>query len=155
MFFRSLFFLLAVWLTGCASSPELERQDLPVPTVWPMGTQEGQEAAKTHWRQFFPDRQLQQLIAMALENNRDLRIAAARVQEARAQYGIARADRLPSVGLTGSGAFITTPSDLVSSGSPSTSERYDLGVSLLSYELGFWGRLSGLGVSARFSFLAS
>ena len=148
---------MVVWLAGCASAPELEQQKLPVPIVWPEGLEPGAGAstAQTHWRQFFPDPQLQLLIAAALENNRDLRIAAARVQEARAQYGIAKADRLPSIGLTGSGAFITTPSDLVSPGASASTERYDLGVSLLSYEVDFWGRLSGLSESARFSFLAS
>jgi multidrug efflux system outer membrane protein len=54
---------------------------------------------KLEWREYFPDPRLQGLIAAALEHNRDLRIALARVDEARAQAGIARADRLPQLDL--------------------------------------------------------
>lgn len=152
---RSLFWILASCLAACSHAPELERRELPVPAVWPLGAQADAQASKAHWKEFFPDPQLQRLIAAALENNRDLRIAAARVQEARALYGIARADLVPTVALAGSGAFSATPSDLVTPGAASTSQRYDLGLSMLSYEVDFWGRLSGLSESARFSFLAT
>lgn len=155
MFFRLLFCSCLALLTACAAAPELETQKLPVPDAWPVASQAGPALNHTHWKQVFTDPQLQTLIALALENNRDLRIAAARVQEARAQYGIAKADRLPSLGLTGSGAFVTTPTDLVTAGSSGTTERYDLGLSMLSYEVDFWGRLSGLSEAARFSYLAS
>ena len=155
VFLRTFFFLLVVWLSGCASGPELEKRDLPIPKYWSESTIDGVQAAKVHWRNFFPDTHLQAIIALSLENNRDLRIAAAHVLEARAQYGISKAERLPYVGLTGSGAFVTTPNDLLSPGSSASTERYDLGVSLLSYELDFWGRLSGMSESARYSYLAS
>ena len=155
MFFRLLSLLLLSLLAACTAAPELERQNFPVPLEWPISSEPGKSGAQTHWRQFFPDPQLQQLIRTALENNRDLRIAAARVQEARAQYGIAKADQLPAVGLTGSGAYVGTPPSLVNAGTASTSERYDLGLSMLSYEVDFWGRLSSLSEAAKFGFLAS
>jgi len=128
---------------------------MPVPAAWPAAADGGAEASKTHWSHFFPDPQLQRLIAAALENNRDLRIAAARVQEARASLGLAKAERLPSVNLSGSGAFTGTPKDLVNAGTPASSERYDLGLSMLSYEVDFWGRLQQLSESARFNVLAT
>ena len=152
---RLLSLLLLSLLAACAATPVLEAQKFPAPSNWPVSAEQGESGVQAHWRQFFPDPQLQLLISTALENNRDLRIAAARVQEARAQYGITKADRLPSVALTGSGAFVTTPADLVNPGSSSTTERYDLGLSLLSYEVDFWGRLSGLDEAARYSFLAT
>ncbi len=155
MFFRLLSLLLLSLLAACAAKPALEPQNFPVPADWPVSAEQGQPSVQAHWREFFPDPQLQLLISAALANNRDLRIAAARVQEARAQYGLAKADRMPSVGLTGSGAFVTTPTDLASAGSSGATERYDLGVSLLSYEVDFWGRLSGLSEAAKYSFLAS
>ena len=157
MYFRLVLLFLLVYLTGCAVPPalEAERPEPPVPKVWPDLAVNGAQAAKVHWRSFFPDPHLQSLIELALVNNRDLRIAAARVQEARAQFGLSKAERLPSVGLTGSGAFVTTPADLLSSGSQTSTERYDLGLSLLSYEVDFWGRLSGMTEAARYSYLAS
>lgn len=155
MLFRLFTFSLLVLLAACASTPELEMPKPPVPDAWPGVPEAGSSVSGTHWKQFFTDPQLQALIAMALDNNRDLRIAAGRVQEARAQFGLAKADRFPSLSLTGSGAFITTPPDLVTAGSSSTTERYDLGLSMLSYEVDFWGRLSGLSEAARFSYLAS
>ena len=113
------------------------------------------ESARTHWREFFKDPQLQTLITAALEHNRDLRIAAARIEEARAQYGITKADRTPSVGLVGSGNINRTEAGLNGSNAPSTSERYDLSLTTISFELDFWGRLSGLSEAARLSYLAT
>lgn len=124
---------------------------MPVPAAWTDAPIDSAQAAKAHWRQFFPDPALQGLIALALDNNRDLRIAAARVEEARAQYGVSRAERLPSVGLTGTAALIGLPSN----GAQTASERFDLGASMLSYEVDFWGRLAGLSEAARFNFLAT
>jgi outer membrane protein TolC len=57
----------------------------------------GTAAADIGWREFFPDPQLQQLIALALTNNRDLRVAALNVQSAQAQYRIQRAQLFPTV----------------------------------------------------------
>ena len=57
----------------------------------------GTAAADIGWREFFPDPQLQQLIAVALENNRDLRVAALNVQTAQARYRIQRAELFPTI----------------------------------------------------------
>ncbi|APW37331.1 hypothetical protein RD110_09105 [Rhodoferax koreense] len=148
---------LAAILAGCAGSPELQRPPLPVPAQWPAsvvgGATTGQrEAVKTHWRHFFTDPRLQALITQALEQNRDLRVAAARVEEARAQWGIVRADRTPTVNLIGQASVTHTQSDLDTSAS---NRRFDLTLSAVSYEVDFWGRLAGLSDAARRSFLAS
>jgi multidrug efflux system outer membrane protein len=123
-------------LAACSQTAEFQRPPPPIPVVWPNGASgvEKGEAAKTHWSAFFTDPRLQALIEAALESNRDLRIAAARVEEARAQYGVVRADQVPSVNF----------------GS-------DSNASLLSavYEVDFWGRVAGLSEAARVSFLAT
>jgi uncharacterized membrane protein len=87
---------------GCSMTPDYERPAAPVPDAWPalqsataLGDS-GRAPTVREWREYFPDPRLQALIATALEHNRDLRIAVARVDEARAQAGLARADRLPS-----------------------------------------------------------
>lgn len=154
---RLLLLLSALWLAACSQVPPHQRPAAPVPARWPdavdaIGTR---DAAKTHWRAFFPDPRLQALIQAALENNRDLRIAAARVQEARAQYGIARADQKPTVNLLGKATYERTPSDLNTTGQPLATERYDLMLSSVSYEIDFWGRLAGLSQAARTSYLAT
>lgn len=154
---RRLPMLVAIILAGCADSPKLELPALPVPTQWPAsvlpGGSDGQhEAINTHWRYFFSDPRLQALIAQALVNNRDLRVAAARVEEARAQWGIVRADRLPTVNLIGQASITRTQSDLDTSAS---NKRFDITLSSVSYEVDFWGRIAGLSESARRSFLAT
>ncbi len=111
--------------------------------------------AKIHWRNYFADPQLQALIDVALENNRDLRIAAGRIEEARAQFGIARADLGPTFNMTGSGTVTRTSSDLSGFGAPLTSRRFDMSASLVSFEADFWGRVASLTESARTSYLST
>ena len=126
-----------------------------MPDQWATPLPAAQDLSQTHWRSFFPDPQLQSLIATALENNRDLRIAAARVQEARAQYGLASAERWPTLNLLGTTSFSGTPADLSGTGSAVTSERHDLSLSSISYEVDFWGRLQGLTDAARLNLLST
>lgn len=143
-------------LAGCGHPTALQPPAPPVPRVWPVdATGAVQDASRVHWHHFFSDPRLQALIGAALEHNRDLRIAAARVQEARAQYGITRAERLPLVSL-GSQAAIQRSSAAISGlDAQSNSNRYDLAVSMVSFEIDFWGRLAQLSEAARASYLAT
>lgn len=151
--------LLCAALAGCSFVPEYLRPAFPVATSWPKSEgqemKDGREAASLDWKTYFLDARLQDLIATALTHNRDVRMAAARIEEARAQYGVVRADRLPNVNLATSGAASHVPADLSSSGREMTTRRYDFGVSLLSFELDFWGRVKSLNEAARQSLLAS
>lgn len=149
--------LLCAALGGCSLMPDYLRPAPPVAASWSNDvTKDGmRQAATLDWKVYFPDQRLQGLIAAALEHNRDLRIAVARIDEARALYGIARADRLPSINANATGASAHVPADLSPSGSEMTSRRYDVGVSMLSFELDFWGRVKSLDEAARSSYLAS
>lgn len=98
---------------------------------------------------------MQSLIERALANNRDLKIAAARVEEARAQFGIARADQVPNIGVSAGGSLTGTPADLSDTGRASRAERFDLGLTVVGFELDFWNRIAGLSEAARASVLAS
>ncbi|MDN5844409.1 MAG: multidrug transporter, partial [Alcaligenaceae bacterium] len=82
---------LGLILAGCSFAPTYERPAAPVPAVFP-GQDMAQDAsaALPAWQTFFKDGRLKALIGLALDNNRDMRIAVQRVEEARAQYGIAK-----------------------------------------------------------------
>ena len=83
-------------LSGCTLEPEYVRPNAPVTTPEP-NVVPGIPAEDLGWRAFFPDPQLQQLIVLALANNRDLRVAALNVESAQARYRIQRADLFPTI----------------------------------------------------------
>ncbi len=142
---------------GCSLAPEYQRPAAPIPATWPESVQSGgvRNAINMNWQQYFSDPRLQALIAVALQNNRDLRIATARIAEARAQFGIQRADRLPNFNLAATRNASSTPAGASVSGSAINTQRYDVAVSLVSFELDFWGRVSSLNEAARNNFLAT
>ena len=105
---RNLFFLLAIspiLLNGCTLAPKYTRPAAPIPDQWPTGpayqdpaaTAAAPVPADLEWRQFFTDQRLQTIIATALQNNRDLRVAALNVERARAMYRVQRAELYPTV----------------------------------------------------------
>lgn len=99
-----------------------------------------------------------------LENNRDLRIAVARIEEARGLYRIQNAEQLPQLGsstgitrnrIDGNSLGSQNGGVAVSSGSGITSTNYDIGVAVTSFELDFWGRVRNLNDAARAQYLAT
>lgn len=162
-------FAVALALGGCSLAPEYKRPVAPVPEAWPTkvgagGTANAGSAANMDtpvqkfsddWRTFFTDTTLQVLIAAALEHNRDLKIAVARVDEARALAGIARADRFPTVDVNAQRQAALTPADLSATGRQLSSQRYDANLGVAAFELDFWGRVKNLDAAARANFLAS
>lgn len=150
--------ILVAALSGCTLMPDYQRPPAPIPAAWPATAQPGVARKDTgsDWQLYFPDPRLRALIATALEHNRDLRIATARIAEARAQYGIQQADRLPNFNLNGSrNASLTPAGASVFSANAMHSQRYDAGISLVSFEVDFWGRVSSLNASAKASYLAT
>ncbi len=101
---RNLFLLLGIiifLLSGCTLAPKYTRPASPVPANWPTGAayQRNKDATASApgstalpWREFITDERLQKIIETALNNNRDLRVAALNVERARALYGIQRAE---------------------------------------------------------------
>lgn len=144
----------AVLLTGCSMVPTYERPAAPIATQWPGQTTtahaDSAAAADIEWRDFFHDPQLQQLIELALQNNRDLRIAVLNIEQARAQYRIQRADQLPSVGL----ALSQSRQNPSNSGSGIASTAMG-GLALNAFELDVFGRVRALSEAAQASYLAT
>jgi len=150
----------ALLLAGCSLAPPHVRPALPVSPEYPSeGHPETGErrAAAIGWQQFFVDPRLQTLIGMALENNRDLRVAVARIDEARGLYRIQDAERLPELDAGASANRSRTPARLLGAGGSGgvTGNRFDVAVEVTSFELDFWGRVRNLSEAARSSYLST
>ena len=156
----------ATLLCACTLEPHYHRPALPVPALHG-GTAGGTAAGDIGWRDFFPDPQLQQLIALALADNRDLRVAALTVQSAQAQYRIQRASLFPAIDASAveqvqriplgvleaeipSGAGAAATGSATASALPSgiTVHTYDVGIGFTNYELDLFGRIRSLSHAA-------
>lgn len=157
--------LASLALSACtALAPVAEIPPLPVADAWPSATDADADAdteagaraaAELPWQAYFTDARLQRLIALALENNRDLRVAALRVDEARAVFGIERASRFPELGVGASAARARVPGDLNPSGQALSASEYRAEALLSTWELDLWGRLRRLEEAALQSWLAT
>lgn len=151
---RTLPFLLAAAfaLSGCQVLPSYTKPKAPVPQSFAAPVAEGAPAASDiGWRDFFRNPELQSAIALALENNRDLRTAALRIEEARALYGIQRADQLPTVNATGG----VSSSRQLFRGQPFETTVYQVGLGMTAFELDFFGRVRSLSDAALAQFFAT
>jgi outer membrane protein, multidrug efflux system len=168
---RSICFLAAaaaMLLGACTLEPPYHRPPSPVPALQG-GTAGSMAAADFGWREFFPDPQLQQLIALALTNNRDLRVAALNVQSAQAQYRIQRAQLFPTVDASAVEQVQRTPTGVLESEFPTaasafagqalptgiTVRTYDVGVGFTNYELDLFGRIRSLNHAALQQYFSS
>ncbi len=163
---RKWFLLLSIivfLLGGCTMAPKYTRPDAPVPAKWPTGAAYSatQSAASTPmaselpWRKFIIDERLQKVIEIALNNNRDLRMVVLNVEKARELYGIQRAELLPSVNAVGSWNKQRVPAALSSTGKAMTTERYDVNLGIISWEIDFFGRIRSLKDRALEQYLAT
>ncbi len=139
----------AALIAGCSMTPTLERPAAPVPATFP-----GQPASVTAsgpvqaWESFITDARLRELVALALKNNRDLRVATLNIEQVRAQYQVRRADQVPTVNASVAGNRQPTASGDISS-------TYTAGLAMASWELDFFGRVASLKDAALAQFLAS
>ena len=148
---RLLAVTLGLLLGGCSLAPDYQRPATPAGASW----QASSDVTTTRgWKGTFSDPQLQQLITLALSNNRDLRIAALNVQSYEARYRIQRAAQLPTVGVDGSGSRQQTAGDINGSGREQIGSQYAANVGITAYELDFFGRIQSLKDQALENYLA-
>src|SRR5476649_2708786 len=150
---------VALFAAGCTMAPKYERPAAPVDQTFPTGgiydkqpdgassasasgSAQAKPAVDIGWRDFFADARLQQIVAIALKNNRDLRVSMLNVAAARSQYQITRAELLPTLDAVGSQSKSRTPKDLSLFGQ-TLSTSYSVGVNA-SWEIDFFGRIQSL-----------
>jgi multidrug efflux system outer membrane protein len=145
----------ALALSGCINvGPDYVRPESTLPEKW--GTPAPLAAVDPAWWKLFNDAELNKLVDEALANNRDIAIAAARVEQARGQLAVVRSDQSPDVGIRGShgrerqsqsGSFPVEPQYVVAN-----SNRWGLAA---SWELDFWGKYRRATEAARADLLAT
>ncbi|KVR53816.1 multidrug transporter, partial [Burkholderia ubonensis] len=114
----------------------------------------GQAATDIGWREFFVDPRLQRLIEIALNNNRDLRVAVLNIAAARAQYQITRADLFPKLDAVGTGNRQRLPNALTAVPGRNITTTYNVGLQA-SWELDLFGRIQSLKDQALAKYLAT
>ena len=148
-------------LGGCNMAPKYVQPVPPVPATFPAATSSGGEAATAvGWQRFFGDPQLKVYIAAALSNNRNLAAATARIEQARAQFRIQQAGRLPQIDSSAGATRTQAPLGSLGLGESMgngaiTYNQYSVRVAASAFELDFWGRVRNLSESARSSYLAT
>jgi multidrug efflux system outer membrane protein len=150
-------------LNACATlAPHYERPVPPVANDWPQGPAYGTSTGTTTtavaeipWREYYTDDRLRRLIDLALQNNRDLRVAALSIERARAQYRISRADLLPKLDGTAAASLQRQSSGAFGGNSAVTTEQYSVGGGISAYELDLFGRVRSLKDQALEQYLAS
>ena len=160
-----LFFLLStiVLFGACSMIPRYSQPQAPMPAEWPSGAAYSESAAapglpaptELSWREFFTDPNLRWVVETALNNNRDLRLAALNVQRARAIYGIQRADLFPTLDAAAAGNKQRVPADLSGTGKAVTREQYNVDLGIVAWEIDFFGRIRSLEEQALEQYLAT
>ncbi|MDP2261735.1 MAG: efflux transporter outer membrane subunit [Hydrogenophaga sp.] len=147
--------LAASVLAGCSMIPAYERPAAPVAGDWPTGPVSASAtatatvaAADLRWADFVGDARLRELISLALQNNRDLRIATLNIEQVRAQYQIRQADQLPTLSAAAAGNRQPASGGGISSS-------YSVGLAMSSWEIDFFGRIASLKEAALAQYLAS
>ena len=137
--------LAAAALAACATSaprPEAPTVEPAVPAAWNAPAGPSGNLAERPWGELFRNGELEALIDEALRSNRDLRIAAERIELARAQYGLARSARVPTIAADGSYTEQRGPSP--ASADNVRSRTASLGLAMPAWEIDLWGRLRSL-----------
>jgi len=149
-------------LSGCSTmAPKYTRPEPPVPAVWPAGpayqgtAKQGPALADIAWQEYFVDPQLRKVVALSLEQNRDLRLAALNIERSQALYRIQRSELFPAVNAGAAYSAQHIPGSLTGSGQSVTSHAYSLSLGMSAYEVDLFGRIRSLKDQALDQYLAT
>ncbi len=144
--------LLALMASGCMVGPDYVRPPVDAPAAWRLNEQDARYLANTAWWEQFGDPVLNDLVATALRENKDLLIASARVDEFAGKYGFVRSGLFPQVGA----GYEASRQRNIPSGAvdPSTYNSYSA-VLNASWEIDIWGRIRRQTEAANAQLLAS
>ncbi|MEG3087702.1 efflux transporter outer membrane subunit [Sphingomonas sp. PB4P5] len=155
---------LSTTLAGCNLAPTYVRPlgavpaTLPQGGIYPAAPSDAPDLTRIGWRDFFTDPRLRSVIETGLANNRDLRIAAGNVLQARAQVRVQRADLLPTLSASGDATATNSTSSstgTTASGGSSNLEIYQLGLGVSAFEVDLFGRVRNLSRAAQEQYFAS
>jgi multidrug efflux system outer membrane protein len=145
-------FLAVLLLSACAMGPDFEKPEVAVPETFQEPTIPGASIANLKWWELFQHEELTRLIETALINNKEMAIAMARIEEARATLGFVRADQFPNL----DGAAGATRSNLIpGAGLPGSINETFVLAGNVSFELDLWGKLRRSTEAARAELLAT
>jgi multidrug efflux system outer membrane protein len=147
--------MLVVVLAGCSLAPTYVRPPTDNPDAWRVDYKDASDTANTRWWELFDDPVLNQLIDTALKENKDVRIAAARVEEFAARVDIFRAGYFPQIGYDGEATRNRVSREVYGGGAANERKynNYTAGASL-GWELDLWGRIRNSTEAARAELLA-
>jgi multidrug efflux system outer membrane protein len=152
--FKFLFILINLFIfTGCSLKPDIEYNDSIIPTEFKNSKDKNSnlEYIQPNWQDFVKNDKLKELIKLAIENNRDLKIAILNIESARATYRIEKAKYFPSIDAKASN---TNARDVTSNNNTEISRTYSAKFGA-SYELDLFGKTRSLNDSTLQSYLAT
>ena len=154
--------IIGLALAGCTMAPKYQRPEPPVAANWPSGPAASftnniaaTDPLQIGWREFFDDPRLQELIGVALTNNRDLRIAVLNVEALRQQYRIQRSLLFPTIDGSGSMVRQRLPADISGANRALTRSQYSVSAGITAWEIDLFGRVRSLKNQALNQFFAT
>ncbi|MCP5419689.1 MAG: efflux transporter outer membrane subunit [Gammaproteobacteria bacterium] len=151
---RLLTATIVIALSGCAVGPDYQPPTIDTPDTWRLTLDEGTDYSNSAWWRSFQDPVLDQLIQQALKDNKDLKIAAAVIEEYMGRYGATRANQFPQLDASGSAIRGRSAESERLPGTDAVGESYRIDLNAY-FEIDFWGRLRRATEAARADLLAS
>ncbi|MCS0630496.1 efflux transporter outer membrane subunit [Telluria mixta] len=154
---------IAAMVSGCSLAPVLPPTAPPVAREWPNDgadktlrpSIEARAASDIAWREFIASEPLRQVVQLALDHNRDLRVSILNIEKARARYGVVDAGRLPHLDAGVGQIAQRVPARQSDTGAGHVARQYSGGVSIPAFELDVFGRVRNMSEAALQQYLGT